>query len=77
MQLRLAVHPVPIWLLSSIVCQHWPVLTAVFHSSRTCCYRQKHADEDQDAEQAGVDDAEDDDDHKPIIKRRGKPKFMF
>ena len=52
-------------------------LSQQVNHSRTCCYRQKHAEEDQVGEQAVADDIEDDDDHKPVVKRRGKPKFMF
>ncbi|KAL3138763.1 hypothetical protein ABBQ32_005608 [Trebouxia sp. C0010 RCD-2024] len=39
--------------------------------------RLKHHKDDHSTEQADEDGDEDDDDHKPVVKRRGKPKFMF
>ena len=47
------------------------------HNDHHGWFRLKHPEDEHSAEQADEDGDEDDDDHKPVVKRRGKPKFMF
>lgn len=63
-------HNVLVWLLHI----HQVIVRFLSLSN---CFRLKHHKDDHSTEQADEDGDEDDDDHKPVVKRRGKPKFMF